>query len=166
MHSKSSSHSEARDSTVVKYSFQPEAVEALPVNRNIPPRIESTASLASLNHSGPSSPTGYSTPPVLEPPHPVASGSGSNGNGNGHASGSGGGWSGFASRMQRNYGSQDAPTEESGEDHEAVKEEEDTEISTEIDIVVDVPLPIWTTPTHTVHPVFVNHKIKWSAFIK
>lgn len=48
------------------------------------------------------------------------------------------------------------------EEEELVDDGQDTEV----DVVVDVPVPIWTAPTHTVHPCFVNHKIKWSAFIK
>lgn len=42
----------------------------------------------------------------------------------------------------------------------------DDGIATEVDVVVDVHIPICTTPSHSVHPVFVNHKIKWSAFIR
>lgn len=115
-----------------------------------------------FNGSGTSTPTGYSTPPVLEPVQPIASGSNSNGNrtGNSSASGSNSNLTNLtegASRRPRFY---------AGESNEHEEEEEDTEISTEIDVVIDIPLPVWTTPTHTVHPVFVNHKIKWSAFIK
>lgn len=68
--------------------------------------------------------------------HPSASGSGSGNNGGGSSVSSG------------------------------EEEEVDDGLDTEIDIVVDVPIPIWTAPTHTVHPVFINHKLKWSAFIK
>lgn len=63
--------------------------------------------------------------------------------------------------------------DEDEEDHnptqastEAGPVEEDDGQDTEVDVVVDVQVPIWTAPSHAVHPVFVNHKIKWSAFIK
>lgn len=35
----------------------------------------------------------------------------------------------------------------------------------EIDTMISIPLPAWTTPSHAVHPVFVTHKIKWSCVI-
>jgi hypothetical protein len=35
----------------------------------------------------------------------------------------------------------------------------------EIDTMISIPLPVWTTPSHAVHPVFVTHKIKWSCVI-
>lgn len=37
----------------------------------------------------------------------------------------------------------------------------DHEVSTSF----NVPIPPWTTPSHSVKPVFVNHKIKWSCSI-
>ncbi|TXT05996.1 hypothetical protein VHUM_03757 [Vanrija humicola] len=37
----------------------------------------------------------------------------------------------------------------------------DDEVSTSF----TVPIPPWTTPSHSVKPVFVNHKIKWSCSI-
>lgn len=43
---------------------------------------------------------------------------------------------------------------------------EDDGLDTEIDVVVEIPVPLWTVPSHAVYPVFVTHKIKWSAFIK
>lgn len=35
----------------------------------------------------------------------------------------------------------------------------------EIDTMITVPVPSWTTPGHSVYPVFVTHKIKWSCAI-
>lgn len=35
----------------------------------------------------------------------------------------------------------------------------------EVDTMISIPLPMWATPTHNVHPVFVTHKIKWSCVI-
>lgn len=35
----------------------------------------------------------------------------------------------------------------------------------EIDTMITVPIPSWTTPSHNIHPVFVTHKIKWSCAI-
>lgn len=35
----------------------------------------------------------------------------------------------------------------------------------EVDTMVSIPLPTWTTPSHSIHPVFVSHKIKWSCVI-
>ncbi|KAM0749136.1 hypothetical protein T439DRAFT_358253 [Meredithblackwellia eburnea MCA 4105] len=179
VHSKNSSHSEARDATTVKYNFIPDASGTGTGNNSgttspahAPPRIESTASLASLNinnlnGSGPPTP-GFGT---FQHGHTsgnaVASGSGL-------ASGSTGtGFPGLSGRLTR-----PATSDLAGEGEEEVvvadhdgagwhpEEEEDIDIDTEIDVVVDVPVPIWTAPTHTVHPCFINHKIKWSAFIK
>jgi hypothetical protein len=35
----------------------------------------------------------------------------------------------------------------------------------EIDTMITVPIPSWTTPSHAIHPVQVTHKIKWSCAI-
>jgi arrestin-related trafficking adapter 4/5/7 len=35
----------------------------------------------------------------------------------------------------------------------------------EIDTMISIPLPVWTTPSHSIHPCFVTHKIKWSCVI-
>lgn len=35
----------------------------------------------------------------------------------------------------------------------------------EIDTMISIPLPAWTTPSHGIHPVFVTHKVKWSCVI-
>ena len=35
----------------------------------------------------------------------------------------------------------------------------------EIDTMITIPVPAWTTPSHNIHPVFVTHKIKWSCAI-
>lgn len=35
----------------------------------------------------------------------------------------------------------------------------------EINTSFSIPIPVTTTPTHSVHPVFVSHKIKWSCAI-
>ncbi|KAL1412376.1 hypothetical protein Q8F55_000121 [Vanrija albida] len=35
----------------------------------------------------------------------------------------------------------------------------------EVETNFTVPIPPWTTPSHSVKPVFVNHKIKWSCSI-
>lgn len=43
---------------------------------------------------------------------------------------------------------------------------DDDGVDTEIDIVVEIPIPPFTTPSHHVHPIFVSHKLKWSAFIR
>lgn len=146
MHSKNSSHSEARDATVVKYNFvadtsAPTSGTASPMHA-APPRIESSASLASMgNHSVPTTP-GFGTY--------------AHGPTSGDATASGSGWP---------FGRPTAD-EDDEDEREVVGPEEDLDIDTEVDVVVDVPIPVWTSPTHTVHPVFINHKIKWSAFIK
>jgi len=44
--------------------------------------------------------------------------------------------------------------------------EEDMEIGDdEINTQFTIPIPPWTTPSHSVHPVFITHKIKWSCSI-
>lgn len=44
--------------------------------------------------------------------------------------------------------------------------DEDVEIGDdEINTQFTIPIPPWTTPSHSVHPVFVTHKIKWSCSI-
>jgi hypothetical protein len=35
----------------------------------------------------------------------------------------------------------------------------------EVDTMITIPIPTWTTPSHNVHPVYVTHKIKWSCAI-
>lgn len=35
----------------------------------------------------------------------------------------------------------------------------------EVDTMITIPVPSWTTPSHSIHPVFVTHKIKWSCAI-
>jgi hypothetical protein len=35
----------------------------------------------------------------------------------------------------------------------------------EINTMITIPVPSWTTPSHSIHPVFVTHKIKWSCAI-
>lgn len=158
VHSKSSSHSEARDATVVKYNFVPEAGGATGTSSGVssgthsphPIRVESSASLASMNQP--------STP--MTPGFPV------HGTGTpiGAPEGSSGGFPGLRAPRGR---LSDLAGE--GEGDEAEREEEelvDDGQDTEVDVVVDVPVPVWTAPSHTVHPCFINHKIKWSAFIK
>ncbi|KAL8292022.1 hypothetical protein RQP46_001488 [Phenoliferia psychrophenolica] len=152
VHSKSSSHSEARDATVVKYNFVadsasvPTSGTASPIHP--PSRIDSAPSLTTLGNGG-SVPT---TPGFGTVQHGHT-------NGDATASGSGSGWP---------FGRQSTGSAGEGEEDERVETgpEADIELDTEVDVVVDVPIPAWTAPTHTVHPVFINHKIKWSAFIK
>lgn len=44
--------------------------------------------------------------------------------------------------------------------------EEDAEIGDdEVNTQFSIPIPAWTTPSHTVHPIFVSHKLKWSCAI-
>ncbi|KAK4054144.1 hypothetical protein OIV83_001169 [Microbotryomycetes sp. JL201] len=149
IHSKNSQHSEARDATVVKYNFVSDAghVSATPSGANsgagTPVRIESSASLASMNR-----PITPGTPGF--PMH----GSGAPLNLNNNTE-----FPGFASRLrQRNS------AELAGEGEAEI--EEDDGQDTEIDVNIDVPLPVWTAPSHSVFPCFITHKIKWSAFIK
>ncbi|KAM0789574.1 hypothetical protein ACM66B_000383 [Microbotryomycetes sp. NB124-2] len=149
IHSKNSQHSEARDATVVKYNFVSDAghVSATPSGANsgtgTPVRIESSASLASMNR-----PVTPGTPGL--PMH--GSGTPLNINNPGE-------YPGFAQRL-RPRNSADLAGE-----GEAEVEEDDGQ-DTEIDVNIDVPLPIWTAPSHSVFPCFITHKIKWSAFIK
>ncbi|ORY33443.1 hypothetical protein BCR39DRAFT_557127 [Naematelia encephala] len=45
-------------------------------------------------------------------------------------------------------------------------EEEDLEIGDdEVNTSFTIPIPAFTTPSHSVHPVFVTHKLKWSCSI-
>ncbi|BGO92265.1 hypothetical protein NBRC10512_001189 [Rhodotorula toruloides] len=165
VYSKSSSHSEARDATVVKYNFL-DAPSARSSGANTPaPRIESSASLSSLGAqpSGVSTPT---TPGFNSPIHGSRTPVRERGDETGYPFSVG-----RASRPRARFqlGPEDEDEEEelhqphpAHEEHEEVDDGQDTEI----DVVVDVQIPIWTAPSHAVHPVFVNHKIKWSAFIK
>lgn len=36
----------------------------------------------------------------------------------------------------------------------------------DVDAVIEIPVPLSATPSHSLEPVLVSHKIKWSAFIK
>ncbi|GAA6064597.1 hypothetical protein JCM10212_000508 [Sporobolomyces blumeae] len=173
VYSKSSSHSEARDATVVKYNF----VEGgngggAETNAGNPPaRIESTASLRSLggfHASGAMTPT---TPAFGSPFHGGAMTPLESPRGGSPRNGS----PGFpfnrrpTGQGRFHFGADDEESEEEEEQptpNQEPEQEEDDGQDTEVDVVVDVQVPIWTAPTHTVHPVFVNHKIKWSAFIK
>ncbi|BGP32942.1 hypothetical protein JCM10296v2_004728 [Rhodotorula toruloides] len=165
VYSKSSSHSEARDATVVKYNYL-DAPSARSSGADTPaPRIESSASLSSLGAqpSGVSTPT---TPGFNSPIHGARTPVRERGEETGYPF-----TAGRASRPRARFqlGPEDEDEEEelhqphpAHEEHEEVDDGQDTEI----DVVVDVQIPIWTAPSHAVHPVFVNHKIKWSAFIK
>ncbi|GAA5879587.1 hypothetical protein JCM16303_003264 [Sporobolomyces ruberrimus] len=174
VYSKSSSHSEARDATVVKYNFIPDgsATAAGSSTGNPPPRIESAASLRSLGGFHPSGMMTPQTPAFgspfhggamtpLESPGRSAATSRTSSPGfpfNRRQTGQG--------RFQIGADDESEDEEEQQTPHPAEEPEEDDGQDTEVDVVVDVQVPIWTAPTHTVHPVFVNHKIKWSAFIK
>ncbi|GAA5972647.1 hypothetical protein JCM8115_006459 [Rhodotorula mucilaginosa] len=164
VYSKSSSHSEARDATTVKYSFIDNVSgtpSATPSGTSTPARLMgSTASLSSMG--GLATPT---TPGFNSPFHGGARTPASERNGDGYPF--------LQSRNGRRARFQLGADEED-EDHqnptqastEAGPVEEDDGQDTEVDVVVDVQVPVWTAPSHAVHPVFVNHKIKWSAFIK
>ncbi|BEJ02445.1 hypothetical protein CcaverHIS631_0702400 [Cutaneotrichosporon cavernicola] len=55
---------------------------------------------------------------------------------------------------------------EGSSQHEVTTEEvlEDlTRGDDELSLKVMIPIPPWTTPTHTIKPVYVTHKIKWSC---
>lgn len=81
------------------------------------------------------------------------------------AEGSGSGFPGLNHPLRRGRLS-DLAGEGEDEMASAAEQEIDDGHDTEVDVVVDVPIPAWTAPSHTVHPCFINHKIKWSAFIK
>lgn len=36
----------------------------------------------------------------------------------------------------------------------------------DVDAVIEIPIPLHASPSHSLEPVLVSHKIKWSAFIK
>ncbi|KAJ9123207.1 hypothetical protein QFC22_001400 [Naganishia vaughanmartiniae] len=45
-------------------------------------------------------------------------------------------------------------------------EEDDINVGDdEVDTMITIPIPSWTTPSHSIHPVYVTHKIKWSCAI-
>lgn len=47
-----------------------------------------------------------------------------------------------------------------------MRDREDIEIGDEeVDTMITIPVPPWTTPSHNIHPIFVSHKIKWSCAI-
>lgn len=51
---------------------------------------------------------------------------------------------------------------------EPVSDAEDEDITIgddEINTSISIPIPSHTTPSHTIHPVYVTHKIKWSCSI-
>ncbi|GAA5992336.1 hypothetical protein JCM10908_000433 [Rhodotorula pacifica] len=166
VYSKSSSHSEARDATTVKYSFidgVPGTGSASASGTSTPAnRIGSTASLSSMG--GLATPT---TPGFNSPWHGGARTPATERNTDGypfHQT-----RNGRRARFQLGAEDEDEdhqpnPTQASTEAGPAP--EEDDGQDTEVDVVVDVQVPVWTAPSHAVHPVFVNHKIKWSAFIK
>ncbi|GAA5948720.1 hypothetical protein JCM3765_004984 [Sporobolomyces pararoseus] len=171
VYSKSSSHSEARDATVVKYNFvQDGAPSSSEQNSGNPPaRIESAASLRSLGGFHSSGMMTPQTPAFGSPFHggamtPLESPR----TGNSRTSSPGFPFNRRPTGQGRfQIGADDESDEEEEQTPQPEEEpEEDDGQDTEVDVVVDVQVPIWTAPTHTVHPVFVNHKIKWSAFIK
>ena len=48
----------------------------------------------------------------------------------------------------------------------AASDDEDVNIGDdEINCAITIPIPAYTTPSHTIHPLFVTHKIKWSCSI-
>ncbi|GAA6021801.1 hypothetical protein JCM10207_002066 [Rhodosporidiobolus poonsookiae] len=169
VYSKNSSHSEARDATVVKYNFVTDGTHGPSSGTNTPARdparIESTASLRSMGGfaSGMNTPTtpGFNSPfhgSAMSPANELPS---NNGGFPFHPRGR-------RAKFQLGAEADEADEEEQPQpqQEEEPAEEVDDGQDTEVDVVVDVQVPIWTAPSHTVHPIFINHKIKWSAFIK
>lgn len=58
------------------------------------------------------------------------------------------------------YGRHTADPEFAGLVDEEAGEEVD------VDAVIEIPIPLHASPSHSLEPVLVSHKIKWSAFIK
>lgn len=173
VYSKNSSHSEARDATVVKYNFGEDtgshAPSATASGTSTPaPRIESSASLSSMGVMTPTTP-GFATPGFSTPFHGGARTPA------GDSPAAGFPFDRPARTGRRARFQLGAEDEDEAEDpatphpmNAALPDEPEVDDGqdTEVDVVVDVQIPIWTAPSHSVHPVFVNHKIKWSAFIK
>jgi hypothetical protein len=63
-------------------------------------------------------------------------------------------------------GQSSSSNQDGNENDDEEQEEYDDGIATEVDVVIDIPIPFHTCPTHSVHPILINHKIKWSAFIR
>ncbi|OCF38275.1 hypothetical protein I317_07967 [Kwoniella heveanensis CBS 569] len=82
------------------------------------------------------------------------------------------GQAGSSSRPQDSYfpqvpaAGQAGPGPSSSLNAESVEDEEDVQIGDEeINTFFSIPVPAWATPSHSIHPVFITHKIKWSCSI-
>lgn len=53
-----------------------------------------------------------------------------------------------------------APTSDTEDNEEDINIGDD-----EVNTSITIPVPAFTTPSHTIHPVYVTHKIKWSCSI-
>ncbi|KGB77670.1 hypothetical protein CNBG_3508 [Cryptococcus deuterogattii R265] len=56
----------------------------------------------------------------------------------------------------------------SSRDSVSITESTETDIEVgdeEVDTFFNVPIPAWVTPSHSIHPVFITHKIKWACSI-
>ena len=61
---------------------------------------------------------------------------------------------------------QSGPSSQRDEPASANADDEDIEIGDdEVDTSLTIPIPVYTTSTHNIHPVFIQHKIKWSCSI-
>lgn len=94
---------------------------------------------------------------------------------NHHSSGSAAGPSGTSSSVadlpddMRGVNAEDAADHhqrQNSSDASSTTSESDVNIGDdEVDTMITIPVPSWTTPSHSIHPVFVTHKIKWSCAI-
>lgn len=88
-----------------------------------------------------------------------------------------GAWSGYTSRRgsvdpirlaSQASGSGDAGPSSSANrtDEEIARTESDIMIGDdEVNTAISIRVPAWTTPSHSIHPLFVTHKLKWSCTI-
>lgn len=53
----------------------------------------------------------------------------------------------------------------SGSPHELDELSHDLALSQDIDTIIELAIPAWTTPSHPLAPITVSHKLKFSAFI-
>ena len=86
-----------------------------------------------------------------------------------------GAWSGYSSRRgsvdpirlaSHSASNEAGPSSANRTDEEIAMQESDVMVGDdEVNTAISIRVPAWTTPSHSIHPLFVSHKLKWSCTI-
>lgn len=142
VHTRHSQHSDQRVASSIKHELRNGRAHVVPENHvgRTPGRSTATTPAASAANSRAPSPTRTPMPGRASSSRPADSYFPSQTEGAGPSTG-------------------EALASENGD------EEDITIGDDEVNTSISIPVPAFTTPSHTIHPVFVTHKIKWSCSI-